>query len=59
MTLCMEQPALTAQFDVNKLQKQLQSVTQIHLDHYANFGLLPVNVCVTLSYNVTFNSKNR
>ena len=29
---------LTSQFDVSKLQKQLRSVMQIHLDQSANFG---------------------
>ena len=54
-----KRPALTSQFDVNKLQKQFQSVTQIDLDHFANFGLLFLNVCVTVSHNVAFNDINR
>ena len=45
--------------DVNKLQKQFQSVIQIHLDQSANFGSLILLVCVTVSYNVAFNSINR
>ena len=49
MKLSKERPILTSQFDVSKLQKQLQSVMQIHLDQSANFGLLPINVWVTVS----------
>ena len=52
-------PVLTSQFDVSKLQKQLQSVIRIHLDHSAKFGPLPRNVCVTVGHNVAFNSMNR
>ena len=39
--LYIKQPVLTFHFDVSKLQKQLRSVIQIHLDQSANFGLLP------------------
>ena len=45
--------------DVNKLQKQLQNVIQIHFDQSAKFGLLILLECVTVSYNVAFNSINR
>ena len=48
----------TSKFDVRKLQKQLQSVIQIHLDQSANFGPLPLNVCVTVSHKVAFNNIN-
>ena len=41
-----KRPALTSQFDVSKLQKQLRSVMQIHLDQCANFGPLSINACV-------------
>ena len=51
--------ALTSQFNVSKLQKQLQSVKQIHLDPSANFGPLTLIVCVTLSHKVAFNSTSR
>ena len=47
---------LNSQFDVSKLQKQLQSVIQIELNQSAEFGLLPLIVCVTVSHNVAFNS---
>ena len=59
MKLFREQPILTSQFDVSKLQKQLRSVIPNHLDQCAKFGPLPINVCVTLSHNVLFNSINR
>ena len=36
---------LTSQFDVSKLQKQLRSVIQSHLDQCANFGPLSTNAC--------------
>ena len=49
---------LTSQFDVNKLQKQLQTVKQIHLDQFANFVLLILLVCMTVSYKVAVNSIN-
>ena len=39
--LFKERLVLTSQFDVSKLQKQLRSVIQIHLDQSANFGPLP------------------
>ena len=54
MTLHKERPVLTSQFQVSKLQKQLPTVIQIHLDQCANFGPLPLNVCVTVSHNVVF-----
>ena len=54
-----ERPVLTSQFQVSKLQKQLPTVIQIHLDQCANFGPLPLNVCVTVSHNVAFNTINR
>ena len=52
-----ERPVLTSQFDVSKLQKQLRSVIQTHLDQSANFGPLPLNVCVTISHKIVINSK--
>ena len=51
-----KQPLLTSQFDVSTLQKQLQSVMQIHLDQSNNFGPLPPNICVTVNHNTLFNS---
>ena len=59
MKLYKERPALTSQFDVSKVQKQPSSVIQVHLDQSANFGPLPLNVCVTVSHNVAFNTINR
>ena len=59
MKLQKERPVLTSQFDRSKLQKQLQSVIQIHLDQTANFDSLPLNVCVTVSHNVAFNNISR
>ena len=56
--LLKERPVLTSQFDVSKLQKQLQSVIQIYLDQSANFGPLPLNVCVTLNHKIAINGKN-
>ena len=56
MTLHKERPVLTSQFQVSKLQKQLPTVIQIHLDQCANFGPLPLNVCMTVSHNVAFNT---
>ena len=56
--LFKERPVLTSRFDVSKLQKQLPSVIQIHLDQCANFGPLPLNVCVTISHKIAINSKN-
>ena len=41
MKLKCQRPVLKSHFDVSKLQKQLQSVIQIHLDQSANFGPLP------------------
>ena len=52
MKLHKEQPVLTSQNDVSKLQKQLPSVTQIHLDQPANFGPLAFNVFVTVSHSI-------
>ena len=49
MKLYGERPILTSQFDVSKLQKQPSSVIQVHLDQSANFGLLNLNVCVTVT----------
>ena len=45
MQLYIKQLALTSQFDVSKLQKQLRSVIQTHLDRSANFGPLSTNAC--------------
>ena len=59
MKLFRERSALTSQFDVSKLQKQLRGVIQIHLDQSANFGPLSLNVCVTVNHNVAFNNINR
>ena len=50
---------LPCQFDVNKLQKQLRSLIQIHLDQSTNFGPLLLNECVIVRHNVAFNSINR
>ena len=54
-----ERPVLTSQFDVSKLQKQLRSVIQTHLNQSANFDSLPINVCVTVSHNFVFKCMNR
>ena len=54
-----ERAVLTSQFAVRELQKQLRSVIQTHLDQSANFGRLPLNICVTVSLNVAFNTINR
>ena len=59
MQLNNNRPGLTSQFHVSKLQKQPQGVIQNHLDQSAIVGPLPLNVCVTLSHHVAFNSKNR
>ena len=59
MKMCMERSVLTSQFDVSKLQKLLPSVIQLYLDQSANFGPLPLNVCVTVDHNVAFNRINR
>ena len=52
MKLYKEQPELTSQFDVSKVQKQPSSVMQVHLDQSANFGPLNLNVCVTVSSSI-------
>ena len=44
MKLYGKRPVLTFQFDVSKLQKQLQSVIQIYLDQSDNFGRLEVQL---------------
>ena len=69
MKLHKKRPVLTSQFQVSKLQKQLPTVIQIHLDQCANFRPLPLNVCVTVgpqrcvphhkSLEVTQNAINR
>ena len=59
MKLYYKRPVLTSHFDVNKLQKQFQSVIKIHLDQSANFDLLIIILCVTANHNVAFNSINR
>ena len=41
MKLFKERSALISQFDVSKLQKQLQGGIQIPFDQSANFGALP------------------
>ena len=48
-----KRPVLTSQFDVSKLQKQLRSVLQIHLDQSANFGPSPIKVCMRVSHIIT------
>ena len=48
--LLRERLALTSQFDVSKLQKVLQNVIQTHLDQFAEFGPLPLNVCNVVFY---------
>ena len=45
MQLYKKRLVLTSQFDVSKLQKQLRSVIQSHLDQCANFGPLSTNAC--------------
>ena len=50
--LFRERLLLTSHFDVTKLHKQLGSVIQIHFDQYANFGRLPLIVCVTVSHSI-------
>ena len=59
MKMYKERTVLTSQFDVNKLQKQLRTAIQIHLNQSANFGRLLSNVCVTVSHNVAFDSIKR
>ena len=56
--LLREKLALTSQFDVSKLQKVLQNVIQTHLDQFAEFGPLPLNVCMTVSHKVEINKIN-
>ena len=62
MKLYKKRPVLTPQFDVNKLQKQLRSVLQTHLDQSANFGPLSTNACDSKpqhkSLKVTRNATN-
>ena len=62
MKLYKKRPVLTPQFDVNKLQKQLRSVIQTHLDQSANFGPLSTNACDSKpqhkSLKVTRNATN-
>ena len=62
MTLHKERPVLTSQFQVSKLQKQLPTVIQIHLDQSANFGPLSTNACDSKpqhkSLKVTRNATN-
>ena len=48
-----KRPVLTSQFDVSKIQKQLRSVIQTHSDQSANFGPIPINVCMTVSHSIT------
>ena len=50
--LFRERPVLTSQIDVSKLPKQPSSVMQIHLNQCANFGPLPLNVCVTVTSSI-------
>ena len=59
MKLFSQQPLLTSQFDMSNIQKQVRSVIRNHLDQCANFGPLPINVCVTVNHNVLFYSINR
>ena len=40
MKLQCKRPVLTSQFDVSKVEKQLQSEIQTHLNQSANFGPL-------------------
>ena len=62
MKLYKKRPVLTPQIDVNKLQKQLQSVIQTHLGQSANFGPLSTNACDSKpqhkSLKVTRNATN-
>ena len=58
LKLSCKRPVLTSQFDVKKLQKQLQTVKQIHLNQSANFGPLILFVCRTISYKVAVSSIN-
>ena len=52
MKLYGERPILTSQFDVSKLEKQPSSVVQTHLDQFPSFGLLSLNVCVTVTSSI-------
>ena len=52
MKLFSEQPLLTSQFDMSNIQKQVRSVIRNHLDQCANFGPLPIIVCVTVSSSI-------
>ena len=45
MQLYKKRLVLTSQVDVSKLQKQLRSVIQTHLNQSANFGPLSTNAC--------------
>ena len=45
MQLYKKRLLLTSQVDISKLQKQLRSVIQSHLDQCANFGPLSTNAC--------------
>ena len=45
MQLYKKRLVLTSQVDVSKLQKQLGSVIQTHLDQSAKFGPLSTNAC--------------
>ena len=45
MKLYRKRPVLTSQFDVSKLEKQLRSVIQIHLELSSSFGPLSLIVC--------------
>ena len=56
--LLRERLALTSQFDVSKLQKVLQNVIQTHLDQFAKFDPLSLNLCVTVSHKVAINNIN-
>ena len=58
LKLKCKRPVLTSQFEVNKLQKRLQTVKSIHMDQSANFGPLILLVCMTVSYKVAVNSIN-
>ena len=57
--LYIQRPVLTSQFDVSKLQKQLQKLIQFYLDQSSNFGPLISLVCVTVNHNVAFNNITR
>ena len=59
MKLYKKRPVLTPQFDVNKLQKQLRSVIQTHLDQSANFGPLSTNACDSKPQHKSFKSDQK